>query len=313
MTPPGAREQLLLGRGRARAPGTCGELAQGMLGRNHVQVTCPIDLYSTATVELLEGAGKVCGPEDAPKARRGVELALAFLGHTDGEHTGGRTGVDARLHLESPLPRGKGMASSTADVAAAVVATAEALRVQISPDDVARIALKVEPSDGLMLPGIALFDHRDGKVIQLLGPAPAMRILVLDFGGTLHTIGFNAVDRTVALKRLEPRLTEALALITEGLRVGDVNLIGRGATLSAQLHQQVLLKPQLSQVLEFAHRVGAAGVNVAHSGTVLGVLFSDDGPLVDHAVQEAWKSLPGLHAIFSRRLVDGGVISDPSV
>ena len=287
MTSPDTQEQVLLGRGRARAPGTCGELAQGMLGGNHVQVTCPIDMYSTASVELLEGEGKVCGPDDSPKARRAVELALAFLGHSGGGHTDGHADVDARLHLQSPLPRSKGMGSSTADVAAAVVATAEALSVHVSPDDVARIALKVEPSDGLMLPGIALFDHRDGKVVQLLGPAPAMRILVLDFGGTLPTVSFNAVDRTVALKRLEPRLTEAVALITEGLRAGDVELIGRGATLSTQLHQQVLPKPQLSQVLEFAHRVGAAGVNVAHSGTVLGVLFSDDGSLVDRAVQEA--------------------------
>ena len=300
MTPSDARESILLGIGRAQAPGTCGELAQGMLRGDHVQVTCPIDLYSTASVELLEGTGKVCGPEDSPKARRGIELALAFFERAD---------VDARLRLQSPLPRGKGMGSSTADVAAAVVATAEALSVHISPDDVARIALKVEPSDGLMLPGIALFDHRDGKVAQLLGPAPAMRVLVLDFGGTVPTVSFNAVDRTVALKRLEPRLTKALDLITEGLRIGDVDLIGRGATLSAQLHQRVLPKPQLSQVLEFAQDMSAAGVNVAHSGTVLGVLLSDDGTLADRAVQKAWQRLSGLRAIFSQRLVDGGVNS----
>lgn len=40
-------------RASASAPGACGELAQGMWEGNLVMVTCPIDMFSTATVEIF--------------------------------------------------------------------------------------------------------------------------------------------------------------------------------------------------------------------------------------------------------------------
>ena len=286
-------------RGSARAPGTCGELAQGMVNGHHVQVTCPVDIYSRATVKLSPGPGTVEGPEDSPKARMAVRLTLAHVGREE---------FDARLHLESPLPREKGMGSSTADVAAAIVATAAALGRRLSPQDVAKIALQVEPSDGVMIPGIALFDHRDGKVARELGSAPAMRVLVLDFGGTINTGTFNALDRTETLMRQAPRVKEALAMITEGLRDGDIGLIGKGATRSALTHQHVFPNAHLRDVMRFARQAGAIGVNVAHSGTVLGVLFDDDCGLVKEAERDAATKLCGLETTYNTRLIGGGVI-----
>jgi len=238
-----------------------------MVNGPHVQVTCPVDICSKATVKLSPGPGTVEGPEDSPKARMAVRLTLAHVGREE---------FDARLHLESPLPREKGMGSCTADVAAAIVATAAALGQRLSPQDGAEIALQVEPSDGVMIPGVALFDHRDGKVARELGSAPVMRVLVLDFGGTVDTGTFNALDRMETLMRQAPRVKEALAMITEGLRDGDIGLIGKGATRSALTHQHVFPNAHLRDVMRFARQAGAVGVNLAHSGTVLGVLFDDD-------------------------------------
>lgn len=259
----------------ARTPGTCGELAQGMIDGKHFLVTCPVDMYATATVELWAGEGRVHGPQDSPKACRAVELALAHLG---------AAGVDAHLRLRSPLPRGKGMASSTADVVSAINATAAALGRELLPSEMADLALRVEPSDGVMFPGIALFDHRRGSIAEVLGPPPPMRVVILDFGGTVDTLAFNGVDRRGILKRSEPRLRESLALITEGVRNGDVGLIGQGATMSALANQEIHFKPQLDAVMRLASDTGAAGVNVAHSGTVIGLIFKDDAALLENAV-----------------------------
>ena len=148
----------------ASAPGTCGELAQGMLDGIVCMVTCPIDLYSTAVVELSPGPGEISGPADSPKASRAVRATLEFLEES---------GTDALLRLDSPLPRGKGMASSTADVSAAIVATASACGKELSPAEIAEIALHIEPSDGVMFPGVAVFDHRKGSVARTMGPPPA--------------------------------------------------------------------------------------------------------------------------------------------
>ena len=37
----------------------------------------------------------------------------------------------------------------------------------------------------------------------------------------------------------------------------------------------ILLKPKLEEILELTNKVGAYGVNVAHSGTVVGILYDD--------------------------------------
>ena len=285
----------------ARAPGSCGELAQGMLDGGYFLVSCPIDMYSTATVALSPGSGRVDAPVDAPKSRQAVELTLAHFGVHD---------MDARLSLSNPLPRGKGMASSTADVSAAIAATATALGMEpdMPPTQIAQIALLIEPSDGVMLPGIAILDHKRGSIARTLGAPPPMRVVVLDFGGGVDTLAFNGMNRDVALKRLQPEFREALTLIERGIRNGSAADIGAGATRSAVANQQLLYKPQLDAVLQLAQGVGAVGVNAAHSGTVLGLLFEDDVALAENAVSRAWENLFGIQRIMNRRIVGGGVV-----
>ena len=291
-------------RASASAPGTCGELAQGMLDGILCMVTCPIDMRSVATVELWPGhpvipdfAG-IHGPEDSPKARRAARATLDYLGAGD---------MQGRLWLDSPLPRGKGMASSTADVAAAIVATATAMGRELSPEQVAEIALGVEPSDGVMFPHVAVFDHREGRIARSLGQPPLMRVLILDFGGSVDTQEFNRADRDEVLKGLGPRMAEAVSLIEDGILRGDPLRIGRGSTVSAIANQQVLFNPHLEPVLDLSRGAGAVGVNVAHSGTVIGMLFPEDGALVERAAATAWQQLPGLQSALRCRLVGGGV------
>ncbi len=291
----------MIAQASARVPGSCGELAQGMIDGDYFLVSCPVDMYSTATVHLSNGRGRVDAPLDAPKARHAVELTLERLGRFD---------VDVSLALSSPLPRGKGMASSTADISASIAATIAALGEEsaMPPSELARIALLIEPSDGVMLPGIAKFDHRQGKVADTLGSPPPMRVVALDFGGAVDTLDFNSVNREDTLRGLQPTFEEALELITHGIEIGRADEIAAGATLSAVSNQELLYKPQLDAVLRLADDVGALGVNAAHSGTVLGMLFEDDPELTQFAVSRALSELPGLRRTYDRRIVDGGVL-----
>ena len=283
-------------RGRRRiasasAPGSCGELAQGMLNGVPCMITCPIDVYSTATVELSPIApGRaarqvVCGPPNSPKARR---AALQTLRHFDAD-----CGL-ARLSLTSTLPRRKGMASSAADVVAAITATAAALGENVTPDEAATIALQVEPSDGIMFPSLTIFDHREGRVARRLGASPPMRVVALDFGGHVDTLEFNRVARSDVLRRLQPRMEAAVSLIEDGVANADPARIGRGATVSALANQEALFNPNLQPTLKLAGELGAVGVNVAHSGSVIGMLFADDAALAERAAAVAKQRLAGL-------------------
>ena len=285
-------------RATASAPGTCGELAQGMLDGIVCMVTCPIDLYSTAVVELSPGHGEISGPADSPKASRAVRATLEFLGES---------ATDALLQLDSPLPRGKGMASSTADVSAAIVATASACGKELSPAEIAEISLTIEPSDGVMFPGVSVFDHREGRVARTLGEPPPMYVVVLDFAGSVDTLEFNLVDRAATLKRLAPEMGKAVSLIEEGIRCRDPVRIGRGATLSAVANQLLLPHAHFDSVAELSKATGAVGVNVAHSGTVIGMLFAYDLRLAEKAADIARQRLCGLESVQCCRIVGGGV------
>ncbi len=294
----------ILARAAARTPGTCGELAQGMLDGAMVMVTCPIDRFATATVEISPGEGAVYGPADCPKSIRAVELALECLGRTD---------VNAVLAVDSPIPREKGMASSTADVLASITAAAAALETHLSVKQQAELALAVEPSDGTMVPGVALFDHLRGRVSRSLGNPPPLRVLVLEFDEQVDTESFNSVDRRAAWESHSQPFEEALQMITSGLKSGESRLIGQGASIDAIAYQKVFPNRRLADVLSLGRATGALGVNVAHSGSALGLLFPQDHSRFPQAAREARRRLRGLTAVHRHRLIGGGArLSVPS-
>ena len=286
------------GSADVRAPGVCGELVQGMIGDSHFLVTCPIDYFARARVTLHRTGDGIDAPLDCPKSEAALRATLNCLGHGQ---------LSGKLTISSPIPRSKGMGSSSADVTATIAATALALGEELTPENMARIALSVEPSDGVMFPGIALFDHREGRIIQVLGPPPPMEIVALDFGGTVDTLEFNAVDRRSQWKSIQAEVDEALGLVKTGIEEQDPGLIGRGSSISSRASQAVHFKPQLSEVLDFAESVGAAGVNVGHSGTVIGILLDARERTGKSVYRRANQAFPNAEAIHHFRLLGGGV------
>ena len=287
-----------MGGATVRAPGVCGELVQGMMGDAHFLVTCPIDLFSEVRVTLHHDGPGVEAPADCPKSAAALTATLAHLGRAE---------LGARLSVRSPIPRSKGMGSSSADVAAAIFAVGLALGTKLTPDLVARIAASVEPTDGIMFPGIALMDHREGRILEALGPPPPVEIIALDFGGTVDTVEFNSVDRRAAWRSIGAEVGRALRLVKAGLRRGDPGPIGEGATISARASQQVSPKLELPAVLEFAEAVGAVGVNVGHSGTIIGVLLDAREQGSEAVLRRARQTFPDAEAVHRFRLMGGGL------
>lgn len=86
------------------------------------------------------------------------------------------------IQMESQLQVGKGMASSTADMVAAVGAMAHALGISLGPEELANLVLAIEPSDPVMFHGVTEFAHRDGSFMRALGPRVEAHLLMLDGG-----------------------------------------------------------------------------------------------------------------------------------
>lgn len=288
----------LLGSATVRAPGVCGELAQGVIEGIHFLVTCPVDFYSRVKVDIYADGPGVEAPEDCDKAAAAVRRTLFHLKNAK---------VRAKLTINNPIPRGKGMASSSADLAAAIAATGLALGEEISPYQIAQIALSIEPTDGIMIPGVALFDHRAGIIRESLGPPPPMEIVALDLGGTVDTVQFNMVDRFQRWQSVDKQTGEALRLLRRGIEEQDPALVGRGASISAEASQSVLAKPRLAEVKEFAESVGAVGVNVGHSGTIMGVLLDARERRGKSTYHKALSAFPDAESVYHFRLLGGGV------
>ena len=269
-----------------------------MLGSSYFLVTCPVDFFARVRVDLYHDPIGVNVPPHCSKTASAVLQTLEFLGYS---HLG------ARISISNPIPRSKGFGSSSADLSAAIAATGLGLGIELTPAQIGQLALRVEPTDAVMYPGIVLFDHREGTLVEELGTPPPVEIVVLDFGGEVDTLAFNQVDRTAQWRAVREETEEALSLVRQGMRLGDPWALGRGTTRSAIAAQQVLFKPRLPDVINFAEAVGAAGINVAHSGTAIGVLLDATQRRGKSTFRQARRSFPEAEAIYHLRLLGGGV------
>ena len=311
----------VIGTATMLAPGTCGELVQGMTGGIDFLVTCPVNQFSRATVTLRAAAAPegdrpaapdhvdpatsdnlVRGVDHLPKTRRAVALALLRIARM----AGSSADLAAAVAVTSPLPAGKGMGSSSADITAAVAAAAAAAGIALPPSDLAEIALAVEPTDGVMFPGIALFDHRRGRIAQSLGQPPPMEAIIIDRGGHLDTLEYNAVDRAAQWQAVADQTDAALELVRAGIRRGDAALVGRGATISARAGHPPGAGEWIERAIALADEIGAAGVNTAHSGTVTGILLDARRRQSKPAYRRARAAFPDAADIHHCRIIGGG-------
>ena len=281
---------------RVALPGTCGELVQGSLEGEPCLISCPMGWYSIAAVRF-QSCGNWTVPAQAPKTRAALHTGLAYLG---------RTASGGCVHLHTELPRGRGYGSSTADIGATLYALGRAAGRRLTPQEVARLAVQVEPSDSTLFPGLALWDHRSGHVYEDLGAPPPLTVVVLDPGGEVDTLAFNRLDHRQVLRHLAPQHREAFSLLREGLRYGNLEAIGTAATLSATAHQAILANPLLEPTLSLAHDVRALGVCRAHSGTLLGLLLDPRHVDVARITALAAQRFASAVTVFNLPLVSGG-------
>jgi len=167
---------------RLKAPGTCGELVQGHIDGQDFLVNCPIDLYAHARVEPSDRPGLQL--HDAPrfaKIRDTVTLAAHELMFE----------LRHRVEVHSEIPRGKGLASSTADISAALAAVLRSGGVRTSPQVFARLLTEVEPSDCTHFDGIAHVNHLTGDLYESMPAPERLRVLVVDCGGEVDTLSFD--------------------------------------------------------------------------------------------------------------------------
>jgi uncharacterized protein involved in propanediol utilization len=263
-----------------------GEVVQGIFyscdGRlEHGLVTLPCTLFGTqARFRPLPHGPLTVEPRDRPRARLAARLTLDALG---------RTGWGGSIRIEGNVPLQWGCGSSTTDVLAVIRAVADAFDAPLEPAWIARLSVASETASDSLMYGperAVLFAQRRGSMLlDLGGPLPPVRVL-----------GFNTEDdRGVPTLGLPPIPYSAweieafqpiLGLLRRAVEQQDPVLLGRVATASTEINQRHRPKRFMPELLHLRRDCGAVGVQVAHSGTVAGLLFApgrDADERVEHA------------------------------
>lgn len=263
--------------GSGQAFGTFGELLQGALpGKVDFLVTLPITRCSLARFRHDPGGPLRVFPAHKLKSLR---LTRAML-EANGLPVGGT------LVLDSDLPVGKGLASSSADLVAAARAVARSFGLDDSPAAMEDQLRAIEPTDGVMYPGIVVFEHLAVRLNAVLGIVPPMTIVAVDEGGLVDTVRFNRRPKHFSADH-EAEYEHLLGELGTAVRLGDMAAVGAVATRSAVLNQRLAPKRNLGAMLDLARSTGALGVACAHSGTVLGLLYDERQPGYRHQLAMA--------------------------
>lgn len=255
----------------AQCPASCGELIQGWILGSEKLVSCPVEWYST--VEVSHGSPLA---DERPLSRAMVERLLQHW------HYPAQLSLDIRIDVHSTIPVAKGMASSTADIAATAVATAHHLGRQLDESTLATLCVSLEPTDSTVFRQLTLFDHNDASTQIACDVQPDLDLLVLESPQTLRTADYHRIPRQAGLLAGAPALERAWGKVQESCITQNPYRMGEAATLSAIASQTLLPKPDFDALLSLVEECGIYGVNVAHSGSVVGLMLDRNKDDVDY-------------------------------
>jgi uncharacterized protein involved in propanediol utilization len=195
-------------------------------------------------------------------------------------------------------------------VTAAIRAVGDAFGLDIPAEVVAELAVQAEvASDSTMFEDRAvLFAFRGGYVIEDFGGRfPPLE--VLGFNTDVTGSGVDTLSYPLALYTREEveALRPLVELLRQAVRAQDPRLIGEAASASARINQAHLPKRHYDFLEKLVGRVGALGLQAAHSGTVAGLLFDPRDPAAEGRIEEARALLAevGIDSVWRFQTLDG--------
>lgn len=260
---------------KIKVPGSCGEFVQGFFNGAPILITCPIEKFSTVEISDKFFGVEGLGEKSLLMLKKSLELFEI-------------ENFNFGIKLTSELPCGKGMASSSADLAAVVKAVALFFGKNISAEKIAKLAASIEPTDGIFFSGVVAMNPVSGEFLKNIFVPENYAVAIFDYGGEVDTLKFNR------------RSNFEISALDDNL---NFELIEK----SALANQQILYKKNLPEIISFAKSLGAVTVNAAHSGTVIGIFFRSDDKNIDDKISEIARRFEFIKFLTKTRLTGGGM------
>ncbi|MBD0416822.1 GHMP family kinase ATP-binding protein [Oryzicola mucosus] len=263
--------------GVGSAIGHHGELMQGAFEGSdghfyRALVTLPMrTLQSHATFELSKGHEIAVYPADRTKALRAAILVMERCAPS---------GFGGVLRVRSEIPVGHGYGSSSADVIAAIRAVSNALGIDLLPSTTSEIAVAAESaSDAIAYEEEAvLFAHRQGRVIEHFGGSLPPFYLTSFKPSDAKPINTDEIGRARYTAEEIQMFRCAAGAVRRAVRNQDPRLLGFAASLSARISQRHLPKSDFESASAIAGQHDACGVQVSHSGSLIGIIVDAGEP-----------------------------------
>lgn len=280
-------------------PASCGEFVQGVLDNEEYLSSYAINLFSVVTLE--EGNEVIHkGPK---KARKAMELVFEKFNIPVYETK------KISLNIDSQIPIGKGMASSTADIGATIKATLSMLGKNLTGEEMSKLAVKIEATDSLLLNKSSIFNPLTADIKKYLGTIDNAKVVILEPNDILNTKLIRMTPNYKMYKIQNKEIIQkSFQLLEQGFFKGDLSLIGEACTLSSLANENIHKKPFLKDIIDISNEFECYGVNIAHSGTVIGILMDmdmNDERIIQHIRDKKFSKY--YKKIYTSNIIDGKI------
>ncbi|MCY6372162.1 kinase [Clostridium ganghwense] len=240
-------------------PGSIGEILQGNLNGKDVLLSCPINLFTK--VKVFE-----CNRIKRGLHSKSFRLLENLLNKWNLEEY--INNLD--INIESNIPRGKGFASSTADLCGTYYSLIKLFNREFDEDELVRECIKIEPTDSIIFNKMTIFDYKNGTFKECIGDYLEFYLLVFEGQNIVNTVEFNK-KVSVPLSSIDDIIED----LKEGIRQKDIKKIAEVSTESIIRNQNRLKYDILWDIIRLKDITGGLGIVGAHSGDLMAVIYDD--------------------------------------
>ena len=248
--------------------GKVGEWLQGT-DENGDPIVFPFTTTSSPfrTLTAIEPAPNLFIVSEPPSigSKRKTELAVKEMAVT----CGFAADYNYRITIGNSPPAGKGLGSSSVDVASALLAIKHHRNLDVSQSTLFQIMCRVERSDFLFRPELIIGTNPIAGSYFEVGNAPRCVLIAWDTAPTEHVDTEAVRHLDVARRRFSGDYKELSSL----MQSNDPAALFHASTRSAKLNDQLLPKKGFSLANRLANEFHALGIIAAHTGTYLGIVF----------------------------------------
>jgi len=245
-------------------PGSFGEVLQGRINRKDLLLSCPVNIYTKVKVFECNNAEKKFNNQKSDAFLRNILKLWDYEAHYK----------NLDIEINSQIPYGKGLASSTADLCAVYYCLLKLFNKEFKEEELIEQCIKIEPTDSIIFKKMTLFDYKNGLYRKTMGDYLSYNILAFEGNKVVDTVEFNNKN----LPSLSD-VDDLLPILEEAIKEKNLEKLAYVSTESIVRNQKRLYYEFLQEVISIKNKTAGLGIIGAHSGNVLGIMYEDSASL----------------------------------